>query len=340
VSALERRQSPVEPGQVVAAARRGDESAFGALVESYRPELQLHCYRMLGSFEDSEDLVQETFLRAWRKRRTFQGRSTFRAWLYRIATNACLDALRRRPRETAGHGGDHPLVEIPWLQPYPDRLLEGLAPVEDEPGAEVVDRETIELAFIAAVQLLPPRQRAVLIARDVLGWSGAESATLLEVSVAAANSALQRARATLKRHLPRRRVEWRSDADATDEERALLQRYLEANDRGDAAAMIELLREDALFAMPPKPEWWMGREAIVAGWVEGGFGSPSFGDFRSVATRANGQPAAACYLRRPGEPEYRAFALDVLRVEDGAVTEVIAFDLEPFLDALGLPPTL
>jgi RNA polymerase sigma-70 factor, ECF subfamily len=340
LSALERRQSPVEPGEIVAAARQGDESAFGALVESYRPELQLHCYRMLGSLEDSEDLVQETFLRAWRKRRTFQGRSTFRAWLYRIATNACLDALRRRPRETAGHGGDQPLVEIPWLQPYPDRLLEGLAPVEDEPGTEVVDRETIELAFIAAVQLLPPRQRAVLIARDVLGWSGAESATLLEVSVAAANSALQRARATLKRHLPRRRVEWRSDADATDEERALLQRYLEANDRGDAAAMIELLREDALFAMPPKPEWWVGREAIVAGWVEGGFGSPSFGDFRSVATRANGQPAAACYLRQPGEPEYRAFALDVLRVEDGAVAEVIAFDLEPFLDALGLPPTL
>src|SRR5512134_2336443 len=149
------------------------EAAFAELAERHRRELQVHCYRMLGSFEDSEDLVQETLLRAWRKRHTFAGRSSFRAWLYKIATNACLDALERRPRPRPSGGG--PLTEVPWLQPYPDRLLEGIAPDEDSPEAAVVARETIELAFIAAIQLLPPRQRAVLIARDVLGWSAAES---------------------------------------------------------------------------------------------------------------------------------------------------------------------
>jgi RNA polymerase sigma-70 factor (ECF subfamily) len=331
----------VETDEVVAAARAGDESAFGALVESYRPELQVHCYRMLGSFEDSEDLVQETFLRAWRKRRSFQGRSTFRAWLYGIATNSCLDALARRRRVAPAHGGRQPLVEIPWLQPYPDRLLDGIAPPEDQPEAEVVARETIELAFIAAIQLLPPKQRVALIARDVLGWSAAESAALLEVSVAALNSALQRARATLKRHLPQRRLEWAPGSDPSAEERALLERYMDASEQPDPAAMIELLREDALFAMPPAPEWWLGREAIVAAWVEGGaFDPEGFGSFRCVPTRVNRQPAVANYVRRPRDTEYRAMVLDVLRIEDGLLAEVIAFPLDPFREALGLPQTL
>src|ERR671916_2616274 len=191
-----------EAATAVASARFGDESAFAALVEPHRRELQVHCYRMLGSFEDSEDLVQETFLRAWRKRETFQGRSSFRAWLYRIATNACLDSLERRPRIAAVRDGAQPTAELPWLQPYPDQLLEEVATGEAEPEEEVVARETIELAFIAAIQLLPPRQRAVLIARDVLGWSAAETAGMLGISVAAGNSALQRARATMKEHLP------------------------------------------------------------------------------------------------------------------------------------------
>jgi RNA polymerase sigma-70 factor (ECF subfamily) len=333
--------SQVEAGGVVAAAKAGDESAFASLVESYRRELQVHCYRMLGSLEDSEDVVQETFLRAWRKRESFQGRSSFRAWLYRIATNACLDALQRKPRTAPAHDPARPLPEVPWLQPYPDQLLETVASGADEPEAELVAKETIELAFIAAIQLLPPRQRAVLIARDVLGWSAAESAALLDISVAAANSALQRARATLKQHLPRHRLDWAPDTEPSKEELDLLQRYMEATDRGDAEGMVELLRKDAFCAMPPYPDWWIGNKEIVAAWVEGGFGSPSWGELKCLPTRANRQPAVAAYVRKPGESSYRPLALDVLRIEDGAVAEIVAFPLEPpLIDALGLPEKL
>jgi RNA polymerase sigma-70 factor (ECF subfamily) len=318
---LPRPEAAAETGAVVAAARSGDEGAFAELAETYRAELQAHCYRMLGSYEDSEDLVQETYLRAWRRRETFQGRSTFRAWLYRIATNACLDALQRRPHRAETHEGQ-PLGEVPWLQPYPDHLLEGIAPSEQEPAAELVARETIELAFVAAIQLLPPKQRAVLILRDVLGWSAAESASLLDVSVAAANSALQRARATMKKHLPDRRLDWSADADQSDEERALLERYMEATDSNDPEAMIELLREDAFCSMPPQAETYVGREAIVAAWVAGGFGSPTFGR-----------------LREPDESEYRALALDVLRIADGRVADVVVFGPQVF-PAFGLPLTM
>ena len=332
-------QSQLESG-AVAAARAGDESAFADLVEPHRRELQLHCYRMLGSLEDSEDLVQETFLRAWRKRESFEGRSTFRAWLYKIATNACLDALERRPRVTPLQNGAQPLAETPWLQPYPDELLEGIAASDEEPEAEVVDKETIELAFIAAIQLLPPKQRAVLISRDVLGWSSAESADLLGVSVASVNSALQRARATMKRHLPRRRLDWAADSDPSREERELLQRYMDATEQGDARAMVELLRADALCTMPPTPAWYVGADAIVEAWVQGGFGDDAWGHLRCVLTRTNKQPAVACYVKRAGDSEYRPLALDVLRIEDGAFAEITAFPLEPLLDALGLPRKL
>jgi RNA polymerase sigma-70 factor, ECF subfamily len=217
--------------QIMLELRAGDEAAFAAQVERYRREIQIHCYRMLGSFEDSEDLVQETFLRAWRKRESFEGRSSLRTWLYRIATNACLDALRSRPRRVLpsqlGPGADPPLptlppADLPWLQPYPDHLLEGIAPSDDEPEAVIVARETIEIAFLAAIQVLPPRQRAVLILRDVLGWSAKEIASLLETSVAAVNSALQRARASLKRELPDRRLDWAPAPDPSESERALL----------------------------------------------------------------------------------------------------------------------
>jgi len=317
------------------AARTGDEAAFGALVEPHRRELQVHCYRMVGSLEDSEDLVQETFLRAWRSRKSFEGRSSFRAWLYRIATNACLDALQRTPRVAAGT--TQPLAEVSWLQPFPDHLLDELATSEAEPEAEVFAKETIELAFIAAIQLLPPRQRAALICRDVLGWSAAESAALLDVSVPALNSALQRARATLKEHLPRRRSEW-AGADASREERTLLRGYMEAMERGDPADMIELLREDAFCAMPPA--WYIGREKIIQAWVEGGFGDDAWGHLRCVRTRVNGQPAVACYVKRADDSTYRPLVLDVLRIEDGAVAEITAFKLEPLLEALNLPRTL
>jgi RNA polymerase sigma-70 factor, ECF subfamily len=186
MSAVKAAKGRVEAGVAVAALRAGDEAAFGELTESYRRELQLHCCRLLGSFEESEDLVQEAFLRAWRKRRSFQGRSSFRRWLYAIATNACLDVLKRRKRVVLRHDGAQPLVEI--------------AAPESEPEAEVVARERIELALTAANQLLPPKERAVLIARKVLGWSAAETAAVLGVSVPAVNSALQRALATLRQH--------------------------------------------------------------------------------------------------------------------------------------------
>src|SRR4051812_29647782 len=233
-----------------------DRATFTASVERHRRELHVHCYRMLGSFEESEDMVQETFLRAWRGRAgaTFDGRAGVRAWLYRIATNACLDVLRRRPRrvvpqQLAAPGDPSrrpgPPVDLPWLQPYPDRLLEPAAPAEEEPGAAVVARETIELAFLAAIQHLPPRQRAVLILRDVLGWSANDAAALLDNTVVSVNSALQRARATLRGQLPERRTEWVRSSPASEPERDLLRRYVDAHERADADALAALLRDDA-----------------------------------------------------------------------------------------------
>jgi RNA polymerase sigma-70 factor, ECF subfamily len=318
---------------VVAAARGGDQVAFSGIVERYRRELQVHCYRMLGSFEDSEDLMQETFLRAWRKRRGFKGRSTFRAWLYRIATNACLDALAKQPRHVS------PQSEVPWLQPYPDRLLDEIQSTDAEPDAAVVSKETIELAFLVAIQHLSPKQRAVLILRDVLGWSAKDTASLLDATVASVNSALQRARATMKRRLPVRRVDWAPESDPTRAEQALVQRYIEATESLDADALLEMLSEDARFSMPPEPGVWVGRDSIVSSWIDGGFGTGEYRDFRLIATRANRQPAVANYLRRPGDSEYRPLAVDMLRIEDGAIVEIIAFSGELF-PALGLPAML
>nr|WP_088974946.1 RNA polymerase subunit sigma-70 [Micromonospora coxensis] len=335
-----------------------DEVAFGRLVEGHRRELQVHCYRMLGSFEDAEDLVQETFLRAWRKRDTFEARSTFRAWLYRIATNACLDFLSRHPRQPrAGRSplpteaGPRPTTsdEVYWLQPYPDRLLEPAAPADAEPDAAVVAKETIELAFLVAIQHLPPRQRAVLILRDVLGWPAAEAAELLEVSVASANSALQRARANLKDHLPPRRIEWAPTEDPTDEERALLQRYMGVLERADTGAMAQLLREDIRITMPmpvpcvpgmPDPAWW-DRSSFLASLRDVlDPGSPAYlGQWRSVPTRANRQPAAAHYVRRPGDTAFRPQVLEVLRIADGKIVEITAFEPDLF-PAFGLPAAL
>ena len=311
-----------------------DVAAFTRAAERHRRELQVHCYRMLGSFEDAEDLVQETFLRAWRRRETYEGRASFRAWLYRIATNACLDALKRRPRPGAGPGGP---AEVPWLQPYPDELL--VASSDDEPEAAVVAKETIELAFLVAIQHLPPNQRAVLILRDVLGWSANETASALDTSVASANSALQRARATLQRHLPARRVDWGPEADPSEAERALLARYMEAHERGDVAGVAACLREDVVFSMPPDPEWRRGRDAVIGYWEEGGFGTDAMGEFRTVLTRANRQPAMAVYVRGPGEQGFRAMAIDVLRIEDGLVAEVTTFGPHWF-PRFGLPSAL
>lgn len=332
----------------VAAAQAGDQSAFTALAERHRRELQVHCYRMLGSFDDSEDLVQETFLRAWRKRESFRGDASFRAWLYRIATNACLDFLARHQNRVLSAEASEPHASgasanpphITWLQPYPDRLLEQIAPRDTEPDAKVVTRETIELAFLVAMQFLPAKQRAALILRDVLDWSAKETADLLEMSVPAVNSALQRARATLREHRPTSQDEWAPSVEASEEERSLLLRYVDATERCDTGALTDLLREDVRFSMPPEPGTWTGRDAVVQVWVDGGFGSESFRDFRCIITQANRMPAVACYLRQSGDAAYRPLALDMLRIEGGKVAEVTTFSLERLVEPLGLPPTL
>ena len=315
-----------------------DEAEFAALFERHRRELQVHCYRMLGSLHDAEDLLQETFLRAWRNRESFEGRSSFRTWLYRIATNACLDALARRRTRPVQVGGG--FGEIPWLQPYPDHLLEEIADTDEGPDSTLVAKETIELAFMAAIQHLPPTQRAVLILRDVVGWSAKETASLLGTSVASANSALQRARETMQARLPARRAEWTRDTMPSEEERELLRRYIEAHERADVAAFAELLSEDASFSMPPQPTWVAGREDVMRYLTANGFGSPEvIGELRLVPVRANRQPGAANYVREPGDTEFRAMALDVLRFEGGRLVEMTAFPPELFA-AFGLPPAL
>jgi RNA polymerase sigma-70 factor (TIGR02960 family) len=310
------------------------ESAFATLAERHRRELHVHCYRMLASFDEAEDAVQETLLRAWRGRDSFDGSSLFRAWLYRIATNVCLDMLRRSSRRLMTM---HSFAEVPWLQPYPDRLLDEVAPSDDQPDAVVVERETIELAFIAAMQVLPPRQRAALIVRDVLGWPASETASLLETSVAAANSALQRARATMHEYLPARRAEW-SARELSAEERALLERFIDAHERGDAAAAVAIAAQDIRISMPPDMLVFDGLQSI-APLLERAFGEDRDGDWRLVPTQANRMPTAASYLRRPGDSEFRAFKFDVLRIEDGAIAEITTFGYSLF-PAFGLPPTL
>jgi RNA polymerase sigma-70 factor (ECF subfamily) len=307
---------------------------FAKLVEAYRHELQVHCYRMLGSYEDSEDLVQETLLRAWRRRDSFEGRSTVRAWLYRIATNACLDFLDGTPRQAT-------TAEITWLQPYPDELLDLVAPSDHEPDTAVIAKETIALAFMAAIQHLPPRQRAVLILRDVLGWRAREAAEQLGCSVASANSALQRARLTMKTYLPERRADWAPPADLSEQERALLQRYMDAHERADAPAVAELLTEDARLTMPPHPFLYDGRVAIMT-LTEKVFDPASeryIGQWRYLPTRANRQPATAAYVRRPGDTLYRPQVLDVLTIAGGRVTEVTAF-MPSLFPSFGLPAVL
>jgi RNA polymerase sigma-70 factor, ECF subfamily len=309
-----------------------DRQAFTAGIERHRRELHVHCYRMLGSFDESEDLVQETFLRAWRGRATFRSHSTLRAWLYKIATNACLDALDKRPRSVSATG------EVQWLQPYPDELLDDVA-ADDDPEAELVAKETIELAYLVAIQHLPPLQRAVLILRDVLDCSAKETADVLESTVPAVNSALQRAHAAMKQLLPERRSEWGPDVEPSAAERELLERYIAYGEGPDPLALKQLLSEDVRFSMPPEPGVWTGRDHVVQSWIDGGFGSEAFGSLRLVVTRANRQPAIANYVRQPGDVGYSPLAIEVLRIVDGEIAEIVVFDASQF-GRFGLPESL
>ncbi len=343
---VESLHTQAELAAVLGALRDGDEAAFTAIAERHRRELHVHCYRMLGSFHDAEDMVQEALLRAWRSRASFEGRSSFASWLYRIATNVCLSQLERRPRriltpdvapapvDAAAAPAWRP--DLPWLEPYPDSLLGLPSPEEDEPDAVVVARETIELAYLVAIQHLPARQRAVLILRDALGWSERETAALLETSVPSVKSALQRARSTMRTQLPSHRLDWAA-AGPREDERPVLERFMAAYERADSQALIAILCEDARQTMPPALFWLDGGDAIVAHarrLLDG-----AIGEFRMVATTANRQPAAAAYLRYPGASVFRLSGLNVLRIEGGRIAEITSFS--PALCApFGLPATL
>jgi RNA polymerase sigma-70 factor, ECF subfamily len=316
---------------------------FDDLVRRYRRELHVYCYRMLGSFDEAEDHVQEVLLRAWRSREGFQGGSSPRTWLYRVATNACLDTLRRDARRagpapaTAPANRGPSVAAMPWLQPYPDALLDEVADGRPGPEAAAVSRETISLAFLAAIQLLPPRQRAVLILRDVVSLPAAEVAGTLGMSVAAVNSALARARTTLRDRWPDGRLGWAPAAEPDAGQRRLLQRYIAAHEQADPAALIAMLRHDVRLAISPQVGEWNG-ERDVGDALRGGM--TSLGQWRLLPIMANRQPGAAGYLRRPGETRYLPFVLTVLRAEDGRLADAAAFEQPSMFVAFGLPASL
>lgn len=314
------------------------------LDQRYRPGLLAHCYRMMGSVHEAEDMVQETYLKAWRASHSFEGRSSVKSWLYRIATNACLDALdsrQRRPLPTGlGQDASDPagdLVqrpEVPWLEPVPDRLVAG-PDAPDDPATVVAGRESVRLAFVAALQHLPARQRAVLLLRDVLAWRAAEVADAVGVSTAAVNSLHQRARATLGSVHPDSAT---APAALTAAQHDLLDRYVSAFERYDVAGMVELFTADAVWEMPPFTGWYQGGEAIAM-LIATNCPAERAGDMRLVSIRANGQPAFGMYMRGP-DGVHRAFQIQVLELDGDGVAHVGAFFDTSLFTAFGLPPEL
>ena len=331
----------------LAAARAGDQYEFSGLTEPYRRELQLYCYRILGSLQDAEDTVQETLLRAWRRLDTFEGRAPLRAWLYKIATHACFDALDKRPRRRIlpmaqyppadpHQPLDPPVTEPIWLEPYPDDLI---AEPETSPEARYSWRESVTLAFLAALQGLPPRQRAVLILCDVLDWRASEVAPLLEITVPAVSSALHRARVTMAKHYHVKGLDAVNTAAVNDSLRALLDRYVQVWEAADVDGLIELLREDVKLSMPPVPTWYLGRDSIVAAASTTLFAGEARGRWHMRPIHANLQPAFAVY-QRDETGQYRAFGVSVLTLEQGRVTDIVTF-LDPALfPRFGLPATM
>jgi RNA polymerase sigma-70 factor (ECF subfamily) len=321
---------------------------FERLAEPFRRELKLHCYRMVGSVNEAEDLVQETYLRAWRSFDSFDGRGSFRAWLYRIATNVCLDTLGSRrsarrvlpdqqgPAAVAVRMPEGaPPTEVSWLEPYPDSNLEGIADEAPNPEARYASRQAVRLAFVVAIQQLPPRQRAALLLRDVLGWSAAEASHLLGGSIASVNSALQRARETLAKRYPDGRPAAAPQPNPAQQK--LLGRYLRAWEEYDLDGFTALLSDDATLTMPPWRQWYVGRDAIRAFFA---LAWNSVGGLRLAPTAANGQPAFAVYARAAADPRWAAHALQVLELDDDAISALTVFvgPLGPRLfPAFGLP---
>jgi RNA polymerase sigma-70 factor, ECF subfamily len=313
---------------------------FDDLVRRYRRELHVYCYRMLGSFDEAEDHVQEVLLRAWRSREGFHGESSVRTWLYRVAANACLDTLRRDARRavpaqpSSPTGAGPSVAAMPWIQPYPDSLLDEVAADQPGPEAVAVNRETISLAFLAAIQLLPPRQRAVLILRDVVSLPAAEVAEVLGTSVPAVTSALQRARATLREQWPDGRLGWAPAAEPDPEQSRLLQRFIAAHEQADPEALIAMLRDDIRLVISPQVGEWNGRRQVGDALRDG---MTSLGQWRILPIQANRQPGAAGYLRRPGETVFSRFVLVVLRYEHDGLAEMAAFEQPSMFTAFGLP---
>jgi RNA polymerase sigma-70 factor (ECF subfamily) len=324
--------SAVQERELFEAAQGGDEDAFRRLVELHRGELHAHCYRMLGSVHDAEDALQETFLRAWRGLPRFEGRSSLRSWLYTIATNTSLNAIEKRPKRVLPidyapaadphQGPGEPIVESVWVEPYPDEKL-GLEDGYAAPEARYEQREAVELAFVAVLQHLPPNQRAVLILRDVLGFSARESAEVLETSTAAVNSALQRARASVDGRLPDQSQQETLRTLGDEKLKELVDAYIDAWERGDVEAVVEMLTEDAAFSMPPLRTWFGGRDEIGIFLA----GSPMSGRWRwkPLRVRANGQEALAFYSWDPEEGAYMPFALNVLSFSGERISDVTAF---------------
>jgi RNA polymerase sigma-70 factor (TIGR02960 family) len=324
-------------------AAQGDEEAFRELTDPHRRELEVHCYRILGSMQDAEDVLQETLLAAWRGLDRFERRASLRAWLYRIATNRCLNALRdagRRPPLDLPFDAPEPtrVGEPTWLQPYPDALLGGTIDASPGPEAHYETRETVELAFITALQHLPPRQRAALVLRDVLGFRAAEVADMLDSSVESVKGALKRARATLEQRLPPADRD-RSPLPNSPDERDLVRRFADAFQADDINGIVALLTEDAWFTMPPSPLEYQGRPAIAsflrenATWRHGQ-------RYRLVPTRANTQPAFATYRTDPHAPIAHATGVVVLTLEGERIAAVTQFLDTSILSRFGFPRTL
>jgi len=324
-------------------ARAGDEDAFRELIDPYRGELQLHCYRILGSLQDAEDQLQETLLAAWRGLEKFEERTSLRSWLYRIATNRCLNALRdrrRRPQEVSS------MVEPPeptrrvepmWLEPYPDVLLEGLADTAPGPEARYETRESVGLAFMVALHHLPPRQRAALVLRDVLGFHSGEVAEMLESSEASVKGALQRARATIdERIVPGARE--RAPLPRSPNERELVGRFATAVESGDTQTIVSMLTQDAWLTMPPEPYEYQGGEAIARFLRDRA--TRRGANLKLVPTRANGQPGFGCYLPDAHAPITRAYGLMILTLTEDSISAITWFGERSLVPRFGLPRTL
>jgi len=336
----------VREQELLAAAKAGSQDAFAGLIEPFRRELLAHCYRMLGSNADAEDALQDSLLRAWRGLARFEGRSSLRSWLYRIATNACLRAIERRPTRVSPvdfssawdpHSGPADAVHDPiWLEPFPDEML-GLAGPAG-PDVRYEQRESIELAFIAALQHLPARQRAVLILRDVLGFSARETAAVLEMTPVSIDSALQRAHRSVDERLPSQTQQETLRRLGDDELGQLVERYVSAWERNDVDAVVSMLAEDAKMAMPPLPNWYGNRVDIEA-FLRA---TPLAGvkRWRMIRTSANGQPAVAGYVWDEAAGTYLPYGLTVLSIRAGKIDEIMAFLTPDVFSRFELPTSI